>query len=506
MGSRGRGLLCLVSTLLGSSHVDATVVSRFRSQPANTAVGVKSPLWTPRTGVHKFRQVLRNYHDLQYVTYLSIGQQTISGIIDTGSFELVVFSKRCPTCGKAGKFDPGVSASYRAGSLSNRQSYGSGDAYSREAFDFVSFAAAGSVNQTFWEVTHAQMPLLINAEFQAIIGVGPPETPAADAWSTAQSQIKTVQRYLHSGVIPPVATTNRVMSSTDVAVAMTHNTPMLSTIGVDFFSVCLGSKPGTDGFFVWNDTAVLEKPSLFMRVPVVAKHTWTLNLTGVWLSEPLGLASRGDALLDGFAGVPMEEAKQAQLALPTILGCDKGCGAVIDSGTSMLVMPTFAIDALSQAMQRMDTDCSNLRELPDLVFDFAGSQVSLPPDAYVAEVVGDVPEYLEGLVRPRKLGSANTRCELMVMESSSDTNYGPLWILGMPFFRSYYTTFQVGRSLAERAIFFSPAGYDCQPGDEDSSLRSERDAVRNNMRRLDTSKMLISQNAMRAAKSSFIHL
>lgn len=450
-------------------------------------------------GRTKIRQTLTNFNDLQYIAYIHIGNQTLTGIIDTGSFELVVFSKECHSCGKAAKYDTKLSQTYNMGKLTNRQTYGSGDTFSREATDLVSIGAGHSVNQTFWEVTRAQMPLLASAEFQAIIGVGPPETPLADAWSSTSSVVQVIRRYLASGILPPNATSKRVNSSTEVATEMSHALPMLHTMGVSKFSVCLGPHPGTDGYFIWNDTSVAEQPSIFTRIPVIGRHTWTLNLTGVWLEEPLGMSRATTEQL-----LLLEEPRSPR----TLLGCEGGCGAVVDSGTSMLVVPSSAVEALSLAVQRMDKDCSNLHELPDLVFDFDGTRVSLPPDAYVAEVMGEVPSYLQGFARLRRLKKEGAHCELLVMESSSDTNHGPLWILGMPFFRNYYTSFHVGKDSSERAVYITPGGEDCVPGATAYSFATLRpnSGCRCNMRRVDPSKMFISQNAWRAARSSFLSL
>lgn len=490
LGGLGPGLAALFANcLLGPRLAQAfPIVATFLD--ANRLQG--------RSGT-KIRQTLTNYHDLQYVTYVNIGNQTLTGIIDTGSFELVVFSKACDTCGKAGRYNPNISPSYHMGTLTNRQTYGSGDTFSREAFEKVSIGSGLAVNQTFWEVTRAQMPLLANAEFQAIIGVGPPETPAADAWTSMNSVVQIIKRYLASGVPPPAATTKRAKSSAEVAVEMSQSTPMLGTLGVSTFSVCLGAHPGSDGFLVWNDTSIVEYPSLFTRIPVIGRHTWTLNLTGAWLAEPLGLARATEDQLR-----LVEEPRPSR----TFLGCAGGCGAVVDSGTSMLVVPSSAIEALTQAVQRMEEDCSNIHELPDLVFDFAGTKVSLPPDAYVAEVMGEVPSYLEGFVRIKRLQGPKSRCELLVMESSSDTNYGPLWILGMPFFRSYYTAFHVGRSSAERAVYITPSGEDCVPGNQVASfaITGSSRGCRCQTRRIDPSKMLISHNAWRASTTPFVSL
>merc|ERR1719253_1313014 len=113
---------------------------------------------------------------------MKVGNQTITGIMDTGSFELVIFTTKCTTCGRAASYNPNVSTTHRSGMLMTTMTYGSGDTYSMEGADVVSIGGIEGREQTFWEVVEARMPILRNAEFQAIIGLGPPETPSADAW------------------------------------------------------------------------------------------------------------------------------------------------------------------------------------------------------------------------------------------------------------------------------------------------------------------------------------
>merc|ERR1740138_816877 len=68
------------------------------------------------------------------------------------------------------------------------------------------------------------------------------------------------------------------------------------------------------------------------------------------------------------------------------LGCKDGCGAVVDTGTSLIAAPPDVIARVEQEMLKLDEDCSNLGELPDLVFNLGGREFSLPPDAYIGRV------------------------------------------------------------------------------------------------------------------------
>mmetsp|Transcript_30889 Transcript_30889/g.65710 ORF Transcript_30889/g.65710 Transcript_30889/m.65710 type:complete len:129 (+) Transcript_30889:90-476(+) len=55
-----------------------------------------------RGSSRKYIQRLVNFADLQYIVNYKLGGQTISGILDTGSFDLLVFPHYCSSCGSAG--------------------------------------------------------------------------------------------------------------------------------------------------------------------------------------------------------------------------------------------------------------------------------------------------------------------------------------------------------------------------------------------------------------------
>merc|ERR1719343_1498215 len=42
-----------------------------------------------------FRQSLKNFYDMSYAADMKIGKQTVGAILDTGSFDVEVISKRC---------------------------------------------------------------------------------------------------------------------------------------------------------------------------------------------------------------------------------------------------------------------------------------------------------------------------------------------------------------------------------------------------------------------------
>merc|ERR1719335_789481 len=104
---------------------------------------------------------------------------------------------------------------------------------------------------------------------------------------------------------------------------------------------------------------------------------------------------------------------------------------------------------------------------------------SLPPESYIGEVIGEIPKSLERFMHRDKrmtrsmeaeqikplAGPGVSQCELLLMDMGvSNTQFGPLWILGMPWFREYYTTFDLGPgNKNHRNIYVSPADKNCYP-------------------------------------------
>lgn len=440
------------------------------------------------------RQELFNFKDLQYYAELSVGTppQKFTGVIDTGSFELVVFSRACEDCGGA-TYDAGASSSHRAGTLANSLSYGSGEIQANHSCDKFAIGPFQPKDQCFWEGISASMPLLANAQFQAIIGIGPPETPAADAWAFAKSTLRHINRYFrkHLGEGPPNDLFEQANEDISTALQISEARPLLSNFEVRMFSVCLGKRPGSNGFFVWNDTLPLQQPELFHTLPVVGKHTWTVRMAGVHLSER----------------VPTPES-EGTIPMP---GCADGCSAIVDSGTSLLVMPTDAVDAFVQLLKtRIGPGCTNLHQLPDIVFDLSGVEVSLSPDAYMGQVSGDVPAYINDVVRVRHLElddltGGSGRCQVAVMESFTQTEHGPLWILGMPFFRKYYTTFDVGSNASERSIRVALANDACTPVSPKVPMARAAREVVVQRREIDLSHVL-PPSILRQAREDFLHI
>jgi len=277
------------------------------------------------------------------------------------------------------------------------------------------------------------MPLLYNSSFAAIVGLGPVPENAL--------------------VMEPGSAKN------EQAFAV-----LLKKLGVGSFSLCLGQDPGSSGFLTWNDDIAERHRGAFVKIQIADTGYWMLELSGVRLGE-------------------------------TPIACfDKTCGAVVDSGTSLLALPSDAHDVLSGAAAKLDVNCSNLASLPDLHFRLNGVDFSLPPDSYLGEVYGEAPDAvtrnfaLWGLAQNTSASSSvAARCQAALMHITMDSTMGEVWILGMPFFRRYYTVFTQSTADEGPTLHVAPVDDQCMPSATGGKLIARRKAC--SARHIDASKL-----------------
>jgi len=343
-----------------------------------------------------FKQTLHNFENVQYYGDFKIGGQDIRGIFDTGSFELLVRSTRCSACTHpTPAYDHSLSKSYEKNGTVTKHVFGSGPCISMKGYEEIDVGPLKSHGQSFWEIVEHKIQVLDTANFAAIVGIGP----------------------------------NFAYGNQDKT--------LLMNFGVKEFSICLQRTPGSDGFMTWGSEVTADyKEKSYARANVVGKHHWVTRMHNVSFGK--------SPLNDNYANVPCTGG---------------GCAAIIDSGTSLIAAPGLALQQLSTQIEPIMEDCSNMHLLPTLHFIIDGTELTLPPEAYVMRVTGEIVEadsIWDILWFKPKVRKVNM-CMPAFMQMDMHSQHGPVWILGMPFFRYYHTTFD----REQKAMHFALAGPSC---------------------------------------------
>jgi len=451
--------------LFAVAVAEATPRQRAHGRAFRSVAPSHPPLANHSRAATPFRQPLQNLGDVQYTGAVEVGGQKLQGILDTGSFELLVLSKECEVCGDPTKlFDPSKSRNFHEGNEIVQHSFGSGTTMSSRGFDTVSIGPLVSKNQAFWQVFDAMMPILEESTFGAIVGVGPPDSASK------------IEEQEDGGEEVPMAMTKRHRG--DLQMTGKPASPEISSVcsqfGVQTFSVCIGQQSGSHGFFVWDDAPPQEQGREFTAVEVAGEIHWAGRMTNVQMGQ---VATQGGFTL-----------------------CEDGCAAVIDSGTSLIAAPSSVIQEVEEALVSLREDCSNLADMPDLVFELGGEKFSLPPDAYIGQIVNHGAPALKDILHFR-FRSRHYTCVPLFMNIDVESQLGPMWILGLPFFRKYYTTFSFDTTASPVKKFMSMALADdeCNPAESSALLGRKRSEMR--PKKIDLSQLRVPRWAEEAMKS-----
>lgn len=347
--------------------------------------------------VKRYRQVLKNHQNVQYFAEFRIGGQEISGIFDTGSFEIIVRSSKCKECKHpTAPFIAKESTSFIANGTVAQHVYGSGPCITELGYDTVQVGPdMVAEHQAIWEITQHKIDVLNKAKFAAIVGIGP----------------------------------GYGYGSLEETLLMNYN--------INEFSICLDKRSLKDGMLHWGPMEnELPRDQVF-EAKVYGRHHWSTRMNTIGFNTDVAKKGNLDPCANG-----------------------KGCSAIIDSGTSLIAGPAKSLLMLQKQLGVIKEDCSNLHELPTLRFTLDGHEMELPPQAYVMRLKGNMLEssIWELLFFKPKFKKVDV-CAPAFMDMDMTNRGGQdVWILGMPFFRYYHSTFDI----ANKAMRFAKAGPDCQ--------------------------------------------
>lgn len=164
---------------------------------------------------------------------------------------------------------------------------------------------------------------------------------------------------------------------------------------------------------------------------------------GGWSQERLDEGLRWNPVTDPELGHWTVEIKQMHVDGEPVSFCASGgCKAVVDTGTSLLAVPTNAFAELYELLRHSPPPGSNCRGVgPQLHMVLDSFTVSLGPEDYS--------RFEESQPKPQTIFNPNdssskvtNRCRPMLMTMDLPEPLGPkLFILGEPVLRKYYTVY-----------------------------------------------------------------
>lgn len=352
-----------------------------RRNATSQALGKSSP---------SLKLTLANHNGIQYTAAVLLGGQELRAIYDTGSFEVMAISKECSICelhSSQHAYDSSTSKSYRKGTKgSERHFFAGGTVLASEDYETVEVGKAGSNvkvdNMPFWQVTKTDMQVFLNKKANFTAIVGMGHRK------------------------------KRVDSDAE---------SLVERVGIDKFSICLLPGLANPGYLTFNPEHNLADTA-FSKLIVTGDKHWSVDV---------------DQVSTDLNGTPLHSC--------WIYGGQQKCAAIIDSGTSLIGVPPNAAVMVKTLIKRIKYDCSNLDELPDLVFFIGGKRFALPARAYTVHF---------GLVNGKP-----SRCLPAFTDVSMSLKGANIWILGLPFLRHFYTVFD----RAGPSIYVADQGENCSP-------------------------------------------
>jgi hypothetical protein len=368
-------------------------------RPAGYAVLSGSPVehfWQRRhAALHQksspsLKITLQNHRGIQYTAPVYLGNQELHSIYDTGSFEVMAIADDCSVC----KLDSAQHAYNDTSSETFRQGghgtedhhFAGGIVKAREDYETVAVGELESPirveGMPFWQVVKTDMKVFLNEKAHFTAIVG-----------------------LGHRV-------RRLDSDTE---------SLVERAGIDKFSICLLPGLANPGYLTFNPAHNLGNAA-FKKLAVIGENHWAVSM---------------DHAQTDLNGTPLHSC--------WVYGGQQSCVAIIDSGTSLIGVPPNAVVMIQTLIKRIRYDCSNLDELPDLVFTLDGRKFPLPARAYTVHF---------GMVDGKP-----SRCLPAFTDVSMSLKGSNVWILGVPFLRHFYTVFD----RAGPSIYVADQADDCEP-------------------------------------------
>jgi saccharopepsin len=292
--------------------------------------------------------------------------QTFKVVLDTGSSNLWVPSKSCSSiaCYLHSTYDSSSSSSYKKNGSDFEIHYGSGSLTGFISNDVFTIGDLKIKNQDFAEATSEPGLAFAFGRFDGILGLG------FDTISV-------------NGIVPPF-----------------YQMIEQKLVDEPVFAFYLSDQEG-ESEAVFGGVDKDHYSGKIEYIPLRRKAYWEVDLESI-------------AFGDEVAGL-------------------EDTGVILDTGTSLNVLPSSLAELLNKEIGakkgyngQYTIDCGKKDSLPDITFNLAGSNYSLPASDYILEVSGSCISTFQGMDFPAPTG--------------------PLAILGDAFLRRYYTVYDLGKN------------------------------------------------------------
>ncbi|XP_077874720.1 gastricsin [Ictidomys tridecemlineatus] len=315
-----------------------------------------------------------SYMDAAYFGEISIGTppQNFLVLFDTGSSNLWVPSVYCQSqaCTTHPRFNPSESSTFSTNGQTFSLQYGTGSLTGFFGYDTLTVQSIQVPNQEFGLSEQEPGTFFVYMKFDGIMGLAYPALSSGGATTALQGMLR------------------------------------VNALSSPMFSVYLSNQQGSEdgGAVIFGGVDESLYTGQIFWAPVTQELYWQISMQEFYVGEEAS----------GW--------------------CSQGCQAIVDTGTSLLVVPKKHLSSLLQTIGAQEdqygqffVNCNDVQNLPTFTFVINGVQFPLPPSAYILNEDGYCSVGLESID--------------MTLEDGQ-----PYWILGDVFLRSYYSIFDLANN------------------------------------------------------------